>query len=859
MGTMKFWFDPFTSKHGTFEISNPNTTATKIIAPTALSLFGTAQFLEASLSLYADFQNDDLKTLATSILKRQLYLLYRWSLVRYLVSHKIKGSLIKKKWFSVTPDCFKPDESEIQLYIKQPKFLWRFSLNNYAYMCEIFSSSSSSSLKYKLNTYKNDSSLIVPYLERSNNFFARKTLLKLFQSDSNSSSIEYHDKINKIEFFNTFEFFKFNLNSYETTEIFYSDDFYLHQMDPYTTYEEFFLVLLTGECKRYTCGLLKSIQANMKIKKAKERGKINASSVQETCKSINEAENPSITLSGLPNNLNRKHASIDLKLTSIDLNLISNNNKLYAQAQMEARQSYSKSQLVKQNNSNSNSTKSGPETILSYKFSYNNKRANASSILNATEANFNYNCLNGSSLSNSSISSQFLTKSLDSQSIPSPFKIIEKINNLIFEYKSSINIKNPLFLDTDWVSDALYSNNNHPYTFYKLANELYGPLCDANYFKSINKQGFTERTGWKMPCSQIRQQWIISIYLDSIPKYPWMFTYSFRILQSDSRFKEEIKLINGETLLKRIISTIKDKNELDDNIDSLNGIIDKKTFKAIVKTAIKEYLETVKKDEKNVNIKPLNIKELFSEGINSNKSTIKRVKPKKIIIADKFIKSEMYQFPHFKHFEEKRLSSSSDITFDLTPYCEKIDLTSCFCEKYTEIYLDIKEFTEIHEEICEMLEKRFEKYYEELVENIKKYEQFKLFNYSNDKTILEQICIDVESDSIAFTPKVIPFKEIILIDSKDFRQYISEYLCYYFIKHEPQKMCYPSQYIESRNEIQMKSIEHGKFLFLVARDRYLSEIFTAFKYIQHEGKCEVEFDTWEFEEGTMKMAEMLNK
>ncbi|TID16711.1 hypothetical protein CANINC_004163 [Pichia inconspicua] len=847
---MQFWFDPFTSKHG-LPIINNNVTAIEKIASTALSLFGTAQFLEAHLSLYANFQRKDLKTLAIVILQRQLYLLYRWSLIRYLVSHRVKRSLIKKKWFSVSPDCFIPDEADIELYIKQPKFLWRFSSNNYAYMCEIFSPSpSSSNLKYDLQTYEKDSSFIVPYLEKSNNFFVKKTLLRLFQTNSSSSSIEYHDKINKIEALNTFEYFKFNLNNYETTEIFYSDDFYLHQMDPYTTYNEFFLVLLTGECKRYKGGLLRSYQLKRKIKNAKETGEYSASHYRKSYKSSFEGTLPTSTVSVQSNNSNKSHAVIQSKETPPDLNLISNNSDLNAQAQIEARQTYLNSQLAKQNNSNGNSIRSGPETILSYRFSYKTDRPNEtlSSVAGKT-ASRRENSLNYLSLS----------QSIDLISL-SPLKAIENINTLVYENKASIRIKNPLFVNTDWVSDALYSINNHPYTFYRLANELFGPLCDANYFKSINKQGFSERSGWKMPCSTLGQQWIMSRYLECLPKYSWMFTHSFRIFQSDPLYQKEIKSINGTILLKRITSTMKNHKEFNNIFDSFNGLINKKTFNAIVKTAIHEYLQTVKNNEKMINIRPLNIKDLFSDELlvkDVNKSTIKRFKPKKIIIADKFIKSEQFQFPHCKHFDEKRLSAASEITFDLTPYFEKIDLSSFLCEKYTEIYLDIKEYTKVHEEVCEMLEERFEKYYDELVDSIKMYEQYRLFNYSNDKTILEQICIDVESDSIAFTPKVIPFKETVFIDSKDFRQYISEYLCYYFIKHEPQKMCYPSQYIESRNEIQMKSIDHGKFIFLVARDRYLSEIFTAFKYIQHESTCEIEFDTWEFEESTLKLAQKL--
>lgn len=888
---MLFWLNPYSNLH--FKSNcNPLTVTATNIAPTTLSLFGTCHFLEAKASHYKDFLPSDLHNLARTILQRQAYLLYRWSLIRYLVHHKFKSSFLKRKWFNVTPDCFQPQNTEIDLYINQPMFLWRFSRNNYSYMCEIFAPPSSSNLKYNLLNHTIDYSPIMPYLENSNNLFT-KSLKKLFQPSSSGRHV-FNNRIYEIDYFNTTNFFRFNLNVYETSEFLYSDDFYLHQMDEYTDYHEFFLILLTGECKRYKCGLLVSnLLPTVNFSYIARYGSKKDRTNNTTEKVIDaDISNASKNTSGNIKARNFTHATTFDFDKSIDTQF-GTTNKIIEEAGW-ALQSQTKQPDGKpdsENNSKENSVKSDRETILSHGFSYCENKTNKYPESKKTLINLS-SCISVSNFNN--IDSKYITTSNNSPlcSLPtgdvltpqdtsrrsridviaisnlsstckfasiSAVEAVERIQFLVNLRKESIKINHPLFLNTDWVSNALYSCNNHPYTFYRFVNELYGTFCNANHFKSINGEGLIERTGWKMPCSHLKQQWIASRYLETMPDLPWIFSYSLRLYVSSNKYAEKLKCLEDQIeSLKSSFFAIHSRNE-DNTIGAITENINGLNFNAVVKSALEDYMETVKKEVKNTIEKPVNFEQMFFETRNdNNKLIIKRKKPKRIIIADKFIKYQEYEFPHEKYFKQKPpLSCTSEVTFDLTPYFKKFDMTSIFCKKYREMDLVIEPFTQIHKKVADRLNNRFIILYGELIASIKKLENYQLFNYSNDKTIVEQICYDAEYNPIEVTPKVIPFKYVLFEDSEDCRNYVSEYICYYFIKHEPHTMCFPGQFIASRNAIQLESIEHAKFSFIFARDRYLSEIFTAFKYIQHEGKCGVAFDTFEFEEETFKLVELL--
>lgn len=241
---MFFRLDPYDTSHTFLTIDD--------VAPTTLSIFGTAQFSEAKNADYRGFKPSHLASCAYRILQIQCHLLYRWCLVRYLMDHSIKGNLVRQKCFDVTPDCFQPTEDDIQLYIENPKFLWRFSKRNYSVISKLFHPGNlHSSPDSFLHSYNKDVSAIMPYLTDKNN----RVKLGLKKKFKLLKEINYSFcDINKYKAANT-KYFKFCLNYYECSEFLYSDDFHLHMMDGDTSYDEFVSIILTGKCERYICQL----------------------------------------------------------------------------------------------------------------------------------------------------------------------------------------------------------------------------------------------------------------------------------------------------------------------------------------------------------------------------------------------------------------------------------------------------------------------------------------------------------------------------------------------------------------------------------------------------------------------------
>lgn len=159
------------------DFTAPETYTIHDVGVSTLALFGTAQLEEALRSGYKDFNLAEVKCKIKSILQLQLYLLYRWTLTRFVISHNFKGSLIKQRFFDVTPDSFQPDFEDIDLYFKKPAFLWRLSAFNYKELCLLFLSKSKE-CHINLKTYDLDFSNMLEYVETKPSFFSRS----MFQS-----------------------------------------------------------------------------------------------------------------------------------------------------------------------------------------------------------------------------------------------------------------------------------------------------------------------------------------------------------------------------------------------------------------------------------------------------------------------------------------------------------------------------------------------------------------------------------------------------------------------------------------------------------------------------------------------------
>lgn len=246
------------------------------MASTAIALTGTTQFIEARRSDYKLFKTSDLWARATTILQTQFFMLYQWSLVRFLIAHPPAEAFIPHKYYLVGVQNFTPEESDIRLYLQDPKFLWRFSVRNYGYFAKIFGrylpfySFTDGFADGKFATYQDDDSPLMPYIRSSGEVvkFTLKHKLKLSQS-LNSHGVKL-ERIIQIES----KFQAKILTPFEKSEYLHSDDFHLHLMDGDFDYVDFVQTLITGHTFRGPGALLQmDIQQSNQLLKDKKMNK----------------------------------------------------------------------------------------------------------------------------------------------------------------------------------------------------------------------------------------------------------------------------------------------------------------------------------------------------------------------------------------------------------------------------------------------------------------------------------------------------------------------------------------------------------------------------------------------------------
>lgn len=222
------------------------------ITPSTISIFGTAQMIEARKSSYIGFNLADLKMQASRILKNQMYIIYHLGLTRFMMQHAVGANFVKKNYFEITPESFTPTNEEISLYLSNPKFLWRFSAWNYNAMIQMFDPKHrSKNFTHSFKTYKEDDSPVMSYVESRNTRIINNLKLNFKKLDSIKYEPYNHEKFETVQ-----SYFTYRLNKYEQTEIYFSDDYYLHELDAETTYDEYIHLLITGDCRRYPSDLL---------------------------------------------------------------------------------------------------------------------------------------------------------------------------------------------------------------------------------------------------------------------------------------------------------------------------------------------------------------------------------------------------------------------------------------------------------------------------------------------------------------------------------------------------------------------------------------------------------------------------
>lgn len=228
------------------------------LASTAIALTGTAQFIEARRSDYKFFKTSDLWARAATILQIQFFMLYQWSLERFVIAHPTAEALIPSKYYMVNTLNFTPEDDDIILYLQDPKFLWRFSIRNYGYFAKIFGrylpffSFTNDFADGKFATYRDDDSPLLPYVQSNSELVksALKNKLKIPKSlVSRGIKLERIKQIEK-------KFHGRILTQFEKSECFYSDDFYLHLMGSDFDYDDFVQTLITGHTFRGPGNLL---------------------------------------------------------------------------------------------------------------------------------------------------------------------------------------------------------------------------------------------------------------------------------------------------------------------------------------------------------------------------------------------------------------------------------------------------------------------------------------------------------------------------------------------------------------------------------------------------------------------------
>lgn len=290
------------------------------ISSTAIGLTGTTQFLQAFNGNYTGYMMYDVRARVKKILQVQMFLFYQIMFIIFCLSHPIESKLLPKYFWNFTPQCFSPDTDEIDLYINHPKFLWRFSMGNYGYFCDVFAKHLPFlRLEYDVSfamptTYNFDDSPLIPFIQTGGEIIKStfKTKLKMIKNVG-----AHHIKFDKIKYLHSK--FTHKVSIYEQSEIFHSDDVQLHLLDSKFTYDDFINEIITGYTSKGPGKLLleqineynkRVTDSKYQKKSDKEVKKSLKKSVKEEKKAFKEAEKLQKKLKKQNQKLSKKSSSM---------------------------------------------------------------------------------------------------------------------------------------------------------------------------------------------------------------------------------------------------------------------------------------------------------------------------------------------------------------------------------------------------------------------------------------------------------------------------------------------------------------------------------------------------------------------
>lgn len=172
----------------------------------------------------------------------------------------------------------------------------------------------------------------------------------------------------------------------------------------------------------------------------------------------------------------------------------------------------------------------------------------------------------------------------------------------------------------------------------------------------------------------------------------------------------------------------------------------------------------------------------------------------------------------------------TDVSYEESRYVNKYDFTKTLYKGFANnkfYYLDVDT---IQIEIINEITTAFEDYnmYNDAVVR---------FNEAFDGEFCygESYPIEIYEDSVyrpdKISLKIIPFPTATYNTSEEFRKAIAHYLTLYFVKHEPHLIENNEKYYQSRIGMQYQSELHSIFVYMVALDRHISELYMAYQYI----------------------------
>lgn len=185
---------------------------------------------------------------AKYILQTQAYLLYQWCVIRARVEHPHRLKKLNPAFSKVKPWNFVIEEKDILLYVKDPRFLWRFSMNNYLYFYLLLTKGIiKHNTKYlghgkEVLSYNEDQSQLVPYYITWGGLLENRSRNFLHMAVKEGS-----------KWYRRYDFAKllhqassYELSDMEKLEFKHSYDYYLQMIEPQLNYDDFVRILITG-------------------------------------------------------------------------------------------------------------------------------------------------------------------------------------------------------------------------------------------------------------------------------------------------------------------------------------------------------------------------------------------------------------------------------------------------------------------------------------------------------------------------------------------------------------------------------------------------------------------------------------